>query len=269
MAAEVGLNPNNTCEFKPYVIPSLYTCKFCQARVSRVENIMHRSRLATGFHRIGIILAIPPAIFSSFMLVVTPFSASSGNGFLAGAALFLALLLYGTSWGVGWAVRGFMGDVPLVPAPANAQTLRGWVRLGRRLYRGMRELIREIGGKVVGRIFWVAGFVLASIGATAFKHWLAKTFPGNTGLDILWAGIILFFLACLVTHQISVRLAARADRRAQPKQQAGTVPVPGLRGLTPNQACELAAALLEQHTRLTRPSAPEPDPGASRPARSP
>lgn len=228
---------------------------------------MHRSRIATGFHRIGLILAVPTAICGTIILAVTPFSETPEvPGITAGAAFVVALLLYAASWAVGWAVRGFMGDIPMVPAPANAQTLRGWVRLGRRLHRGMRELIREIGGKVVARIVWAVMFVLLFSSVGAFRHWLFKSSPGNTGLAVLWGWIVPFLLACLVTHQIGVRLAARVDRRAQPKRQAGTVP--GLRDLTPNQALELAAALLEQHTRRTRPSAPEPGPGASRPTRS-
>ena len=87
---------------------------------------MHRSRIATGFHRIGLILAVPTAICGTIILAVTPFSETPEvPGITAGAAFVVALLLYAASWAVGWAVRGFMGDIPMVPAPANAQTLRG------------------------------------------------------------------------------------------------------------------------------------------------
>jgi hypothetical protein len=81
---------------------------------------MRRSRLATGFHRIGLILAVPTALCGAGLLGASAFSNDpSTPAIFGGIILVAALLLYAASWAIGWAVRGFMGEVPVVPAPAS------------------------------------------------------------------------------------------------------------------------------------------------------
>jgi hypothetical protein len=57
---------------------------------------MHRSRLATGFHRVGLILAVPMVLVGAALLATAAFVSRdpATPAFLGGAALASALVLY-------------------------------------------------------------------------------------------------------------------------------------------------------------------------------
>ncbi|MET3483107.1 DUF2569 domain-containing protein [Methylobacterium sp. 1973] len=82
---------------------------------------MNRSRIAVGFHRVGLILAVPVAAIGAGLLIAGAAGAGDRSTLAAvgGVALAAAGALYATCWSVGWAVRGFMGEPEVEPTPAS------------------------------------------------------------------------------------------------------------------------------------------------------
>lgn len=77
---------------------------------------MSRSRISEGFHRVGLVLAIPFVIFGFAAALV------NRDEKLALSLLVIGLGLYATARAIGWITEGFRAAPENPPPPPSAPT---------------------------------------------------------------------------------------------------------------------------------------------------